>query len=117
MGVVSAPALPKLAASKVAPGSFFSQHEIEAAKMCRYAAAMKVGEVFPPVVVVRYGEKVMPLDGHHRLAAAAATDTTLDAIECDGGQFEDFCIAVGSAEGDRLVLATAAEMLAKARGE
>lgn len=100
------PTPPSLRRVMLAPGSFFSQHEIETGKMARYAAAMKAGETFPPVVVARYGEKVMPIDGHHRLAAAAAVNVSCDAWECDGEEFEDFCIEVGSADGDRLLLAS-----------
>jgi hypothetical protein len=33
-----------------------------------------------------------------------------DVLECDGEEFEDFCIEVGSAEGDRLMLAQAARL-------
>lgn len=101
---------PHLQRVSLPPASFFAQHEIDAAKMTRYTNAMKAGDKFPPVVVVRYGNRVMPIDGHHRLAAATALSIPCEAWECDGEEFEDFCISVGSAEGDRLLLLAAQEM-------
>lgn len=107
--------VPNLVRSMIEPNAYFGQHEINSVKVGRYVAAINRGDVFPPVVAVRYGEKVMPLDGHHRLAAAAVTGTALPALECDGEEFEDFCREAHDAglDGDRLVLEAAAKLLEK----
>lgn len=92
----------------IAP-KFFPQHATDLLKVRLYVRAMLKGEVFPPVVVARYGDSVMPLDGHHRLTACRALGRECDALECDGEAFEDFALEVGSAEADRLALASVAD--------
>lgn len=84
---------------------FFPQHEIEPAKVRRYAQRLKNGEEPPPAIVARYGDEVMPIDGHHRLSAARESGRLCDVWECDGEALEDYCIALGSAEADRRILA------------
>lgn len=95
--------LPTFRRGAIAP-HFFRQHEIDPAKVLAIVDHLSEGGLIPPVVVARYGAEVMPLDGHHRLAACQILGRECDAHECDGEALEDFAIEVGSAEADRLIL-------------
>jgi ParB-like chromosome segregation protein Spo0J len=63
-------------------------HEIDPGKVQRYAAAMRRGDVFPPVRLVDYDGSFMIVDGHHRTAAARAAGVPLAALSCAGAEFE-----------------------------
>jgi hypothetical protein len=92
---------------------FFAQHEMEPAKVDTIAAHLARGGRVPPVVVARYGAKVMPLDGHHRLAAHKRLGRLCPALECRGAALENLACRVGSFEADRLILAAAADIIAQ----
>lgn len=71
---------------------FFHQHETDPAKVCKYRADMRNGDVFPPVRLVDYNGDYMIVDGHHRVEAMADCEfeTQLLAWVVDGEAFEDF---------------------------
>lgn len=96
--------MPKFTRREIEP-KFFPQHEIDPTKARHYFEKLSQGEKPPPAVVARYGDEVMPIDGHHRLWAAREFGRLCDVWECDGEAFEDYCIAIGSAEADRRILA------------
>lgn len=73
---------------KIPPNAFFSQHEMDAAKVDALVAHLQSGGTVPPVVVARYGSEHMLIDGHHRLMAAQRLGLTLDAWIVDGEKFE-----------------------------
>ena len=77
--------------TQIKPGAFFGVHAVSDAVAMSYARLMRAGRSFPPVVVVRYDERVMPLDGHHRLTACKINGMPCDAWEMDGDQFEELC--------------------------
>lgn len=94
---------PKAKRQKIAP-TFFPQNEIDPAKVARYALAMERGETFPPVVVVRYGDQYMPIDGHHRLMAAqVARLKEVDAYVVGHRAFENYDL-YGDERADMAVL-------------
>lgn len=71
----------------IAP-EFFPQHEIDAEKVAALVRFMRRGGRIKPVVVVRFDDKVMPIDGHHRLAAAAKLGRLLEAWVVPGDKFD-----------------------------
>lgn len=73
---------------KIPPHSFFSQHEIDLLKVEAIAAHLKAGGSVTPVVAAKYGDEYMPIDGHHRLAAAECLGLSLDAWTVPGTKFE-----------------------------
>lgn len=95
--------LPRFERRSIEP-LFFGQHEIDEAKARHYAKLMLGGTVFPPAPVARYGDRVLPIDGHHRLRAYQIIGQRADVWECDGDAYDDFSCRVGSHEADRAIL-------------
>jgi hypothetical protein len=54
-----------------------------------YALAMRLGEVFPPVMAITDGETYWLIDGYHRVAALALNGTTSVVVAYTRGTFED----------------------------
>lgn len=65
------------------------QNQIDPDKVAHYASRMVAGEKFPPVVVAKYGDSYMPIDGHHRMSAAALLGERIDAYVVGGRAFEN----------------------------
>lgn len=76
----------------VTPDGWFGVHAVSNAVATAYSRLMQRGRCFPPVVVVDYGDSMMPLDGHHRLTAAKMLGRDHAAVIVDGEWFEDQCI-------------------------
>ena len=72
----------------IPPGCFFAQHEIDLDKVYSIECHLRDGGSVPPVVAIRYGAKYLPIDGHHRLTAAARLGYSLKAWVIDGDRFE-----------------------------
>lgn len=62
--------------------------EIDSAKVDALEIHLAAGGSIPPVVVAMYGESVMPIDGHHRLSAAARLGLNIDAWTVSGRAFD-----------------------------
>lgn len=67
---------------------FFSVAEICADKVDRIVKHLQYGGCIPPVVVVLYGQTMMPIDGHHRLAAARKMNRAISAWVISGREFD-----------------------------
>jgi ParB-like chromosome segregation protein Spo0J len=68
---------------------FFPQHEIDPEKVDALEQYIRSGGEIAPVVVARYGDQFMPIDGHHRLEACARMRRQLEAWVVPGDKFED----------------------------
>jgi len=68
---------------------FFAQHEIDWAKVHAIAIHLQKGGTVPPVVAIDYGERFMPLDGHHRMAAHQLLNMMVDAFVVPGPAFDN----------------------------
>src|SRR3990172_5224744 len=69
----------------IPPGfTWFRQNEIDWSKVDAIRVHLRSGGSIPPVVVCRHGDDILPLDGHHRTAAAHAEGLPLDAWTVDG---------------------------------
>lgn len=81
---------------EVLPAGFkwFSQHEREGLKVDRLCVAVTRGMPLPPPVVVRVGDSVMPIDGHHRTAAHDHLKRPLEAWVVGNRAFENLCMRV-----------------------
>lgn len=80
----------------------------------RYEADMRAGDLFPPIICRRVGERLVVLGGNHRHKAARATSTPLAAyvIGCD----DDTALRISLADNRRHGLPpTDAERVAQAR--
>ncbi len=104
---------PLIAERRVIPSGFgwARQHETDPDKIAALRLHMARGGAVPPVVVVDYGDAVLPLDGHHRTIAASLESLSLDAwvvageafgdLECDidahgaEGRAEDYVLCAG----------------------
>lgn len=75
----------------VDPLQMMAMHEIHYGRAKGYARLMDMGRSFPPVVAVRYDDRIMPLDGHHRLTAAKIRGCRMAAWVIDGDDFEALC--------------------------
>jgi ParB-like chromosome segregation protein Spo0J len=62
--------------------------EIDIAKVDALERHLAAGGSIPPVVVAMYGESAMPIDGHHRLMAAARLRMNIDAWIVSGRAFD-----------------------------
>ena len=62
--------------------------EIDTAKVDALERHLAAGGSIPPVVVAMYGESAMPIDGHHRLMAAARLGMNIDAWAVSGRAFD-----------------------------
>jgi hypothetical protein len=71
------------------PADFCAVAFIDGKKVDALVAHLRAGGAVPPPVVVQYGDSFMPLDGHHRLAAAQRLDLEMDAWVVRGRRFED----------------------------
>lgn len=79
--------------------AMFGQHEIDPLKVSQLVEYLRDGGEVAPVVVARYGDRVLPIDGHHRLCAFAEIGATLvDAWVVPGGVFDRLCAAYRDAE-------------------
>lgn len=79
--------------------AMFGQHEIDLSKVARLVAHLRSGGEVPPVVVAEYGDKVLPIDGHHRLSAFGEMGwSTVDAWVVSGQAFDRLCAAHRDAE-------------------
>jgi hypothetical protein len=79
----------KASQEQIDPAAIIPQHETDADKIAAFTRRLRRGASFPPPVVVRYGSRFMPLDGHHRLAAHANLGKPLTAWVVDGGAFDE----------------------------
>lgn len=77
---------------------FFAQHQMDAAKVREIESLLMVGKRFPRPVLVDYGGRYMPLDGHHRMAAHQRIGRDLDAWVVPGKAFDALCTRVDDAE-------------------
>jgi len=68
---------------------FFAQHEMDLAKVQAIALHVQTGGTVPPVVAVDYGDRYMPLDGHHRMAAHQLLNMMVDAFVVPGSAFDN----------------------------
>jgi ParB-like chromosome segregation protein Spo0J len=73
------------------PAAFFPVAEIDAEKVGELVSHLQRGGAVPPVVVALYGDKAMPLDGHHRMQAHRLLGRLVDAWVVDGRAFDDLC--------------------------
>lgn len=67
---------------------YFAQHEIEEAKVLAMVEHVRSGGTLPPCVAARYGERFMPIDGHHRFETFARLGMELDCWVVSGAAFE-----------------------------
>lgn len=71
---------------------WFAQQQVDFWKVQDLRAHIRAGGKVPPVVVARYGDEYMPLDGHHRSGAHADEDMPLDAWVVSGRAFDNLDI-------------------------
>ena len=83
---------------------YFAMAEIDPDKVAALVDHLQSGGTVPPVVVARYGDKVMPLDGHHRMEAHRRLQRDIDAWVVDGKAFDRLCMYEQRAE-DRVMCA------------
>lgn len=96
-------AVPKFSRRQIV-GRMIPQVMTDPAKVERYAEAMLTGAQFPPIVAAEFDGAFMPIDGHHRLLAAAQAGVACDAWVCSGRAYDRFSCAVGSFEADNACL-------------
>lgn len=79
--------------------SMFGQHEIDLVKVAQLVAHLRGGGEVAPVVVAKYGDRVLPIDGHHRLCAFAEVGAAqVDAWVVAGRVFDRLCALHRDAE-------------------
>lgn len=71
--------------------NFFAMAEIDPAKVESLVQHLLRGGRVPPVVAATYGDKAMPLDGHHRFAAHRILNRPIDAWTISGKMFDRLC--------------------------
>ena len=71
-----------------AHAAWFQQNEIDWDKVTKIRKHLRGGGKVPPVVLARYGDEFMPIDGHHRMAAHDLEGLAHDAWVVPGHQFE-----------------------------
>lgn len=67
---------------------WFPQQMMESEKVEALRIHIRAGGNVPPVVVARYGNSFMPIDGHHRCDAHSAEGLPLDAWIVSGSRFD-----------------------------
>jgi len=86
------------AVRKVIKPTFFQQNEIDPAKVANLVRHLRSGGKVPPAVVATYGDKAMPLDGHHRMSAYEEIGWNLEAYVAPGDAFDELCCECRNAE-------------------
>ena len=86
------------------------QAEIDPDKVAAYAdrleQALQGQDTTPPrVIVADYGDSVLVIDGHHRIAAAHQKNMVALAWICDGAAYDDLSCRLGSDAADRAIIA------------
>jgi hypothetical protein len=72
----------------VPPHRFFAQHEIDLGKVAAMVRHIRQGKSLPVPVVIQYGDRFMPIDGHHRLSAYQELGLSTEAWCVPGSRFE-----------------------------
>ncbi len=67
---------------------WFAQQMIDRDKVEAIRLHLRAGGKTPPVVMARYGDRLMPIDGHHRTAAHDLEHLPMEAWVISGRTFE-----------------------------
>lgn len=67
-----------------------------------YAAALKIGEQFPPVIAFNDGLEIWLADGYHRLAAAECIGQKLFNVDLRPGSLRDAILYVTSIKANKI---------------
>ena len=71
--------------------NWFHVQEIDRDKVEALRKHLRAGGKVPPVVLARYGDSLMPIDGHHRMEAHDLEGIGHDAWVVPGHQLERLC--------------------------
>ena len=82
--------------------AWFAVQEIDWDKVAALRKHLRAGGKVPPVVLARYGDKLMPIDGHHRMAAHDLEAMGHTAWVVPGHQLERLCRM--ESRGERYVM-------------
>lgn len=77
---------------------YFAMAVMDPAKVQALVRHLRAGGKVPPVVAALYGDKAMPLDGHHRMEAHAILGRRVDAWAVDGDDFDELSSEERNAE-------------------
>lgn len=77
---------------KMVQPNFFSQHVMDEAQVQVILRLIEAGTPLPRPVLVEYGTKYLPLDGHHRMAAYERLGRSVEAGVVPGQAFDRLCM-------------------------